>query len=175
MNNPNISLKKAALIIVPFFLFVSIVAKLSDPVDRARLFPPKAELATSTAPSAPPALPRLAVPTAEPVVIQSKVSSLPPLPSAVQSPSTNLPPSEPPVQVAQPQATPNLAQSFPVQGAPQPQSAPVAPAGGMVWVNDESKIFHRSGSRWYGKTRDGHYLSESAALSAGYREAQNGQ
>lgn len=43
---------------------------------------------------------------------------------------------------------------------------------GMVWVNTDSKIFHREGSRWYGKTKQGEYMTESEALRAGYREAK---
>lgn len=44
----------------------------------------------------------------------------------------------------------------------------------MVWVNTDSKIFHRSGSAWYGKTKQGSYMSEADAVKAGYREAKRG-
>ena len=47
-----------------------------------------------------------------------------------------------------------------------------APAAGMVWVNLESKVFHKEGSRWYGKTKSGKYMSESDAIKAGYRAAK---
>ncbi len=39
----------------------------------------------------------------------------------------------------------------------------------MVWVNLDSKIFHREGDRWYGRTKRGKYMSEADALNAGYR------
>ncbi|BCG46510.1 hypothetical protein GEOBRER4_n1310 [Citrifermentans bremense] len=49
------------------------------------------------------------------------------------------------------------------------------PAGsGMVWVNTDSKIYHKSGSTWYGKTKQGSYMTEAEAIKAGYRESKQG-
>jgi DNA uptake protein ComE-like DNA-binding protein len=47
-----------------------------------------------------------------------------------------------------------------------------APEKGMVWVNLESKVYHKEGSRWYGKTKSGKYMTESDAIKAGYRAAK---
>lgn len=46
-----------------------------------------------------------------------------------------------------------------------------APGGGSgkVWVNKDTKVFHREGDRWYGKTKNGEYMTEKDALAAGYR------
>jgi hypothetical protein len=44
----------------------------------------------------------------------------------------------------------------------------------MVWVNLDSKIFHREGDTWYGRTKHGQYMSAADALKAGYREAKKG-
>jgi hypothetical protein len=55
-------------------------------------------------------------------------------------------------------------------GAARTSSKPGAlRAGGKVWVNTESGIYHREGDRWYGKTKHGQYMTEAEAIRAGYR------
>lgn len=44
---------------------------------------------------------------------------------------------------------------------------------GQVWVNTDSKVYHCPGSRWYGTTKHGEYLSESQAISQGMRADHN--
>lgn len=46
------------------------------------------------------------------------------------------------------------------------------PTPGMVWVNTDTKIYHREGDRFYGKTKHGKYMTESEAIQAGYRAAK---
>ena len=46
------------------------------------------------------------------------------------------------------------------------------PATGMVWVNKESKVFHKQGDRWYGRTKQGAYMTEADATKAGYRASK---
>jgi len=43
----------------------------------------------------------------------------------------------------------------------------------MVWANTDSKVYHKSGSRWYGKTKQGQWMTEQDAQKAGFREAKN--
>jgi DNA uptake protein ComE-like DNA-binding protein len=43
------------------------------------------------------------------------------------------------------------------------------PSKGMVWVNLETKVYHREGDRWYGRTVHGKYMSEADATRQGYR------
>jgi hypothetical protein len=42
----------------------------------------------------------------------------------------------------------------------------------MVWVNTDSGIYHKQGSRYYGKTKQGKYMSETDAIKAGYRASE---
>ena len=44
-----------------------------------------------------------------------------------------------------------------------------------VWVNTRTGVFHLPGSRWYGRTKEGEYMSISQAEKDGYSEAENGQ
>ena len=46
-----------------------------------------------------------------------------------------------------------------------------AKAAGKVWVNTDSKVYHKGG-RWYGKTKQGKFMSEDDAKKAGYHEAK---
>jgi len=59
---------------------------------------------------------------------------------------------------------------------PQSDKAiPAPPSGsGMVWVNLDTKVYHREGDPWYGRTKHGEYMSEADAQKAGYRAAKKG-
>jgi DNA uptake protein ComE-like DNA-binding protein len=38
-------------------------------------------------------------------------------------------------------------------------SAGPPPSKGMIWVNTETKVFHREGDKWYGNTKHGKYMT----------------
>ena len=46
------------------------------------------------------------------------------------------------------------------------------PKKGMVWVNADSKIYHKEGSPWYGNTKEGSWMTEAQAIKAGNKAAE---
>jgi len=69
---------------------------------------------------------------------------------------------------ASPAATP-----APAARSAEEAANPPAPGGGhgQVWVNTETGVYHREGSRFYGTTRKGKYMTEQDATQAGYKPA----
>jgi hypothetical protein len=58
--------------------------------------------------------------------------------------------------------------------APPPSAADIADATskGLVWVNLNTKVYHKPGVSTYGTTKNGKFMSEADAQKAGYKAAQ---
>jgi hypothetical protein len=55
-------------------------------------------------------------------------------------------------------------------------NAPAQGGGhGLVWVNTESHVYHREGSRFYGTTKKGKYVTEQEAINEGDKAAGKGR
>jgi hypothetical protein len=68
-----------------------------------------------------------------------------------------------PVSVSQPAA--------PVNKPAVPVDQPAASGGGddKVWVNTASNVYHCAGTRYYGKTKAGLYMTQTQARAKGHR------
>ena len=78
----------------------------------------------------------------------------------------------PAAPAAPPAAAPKAAApSAAAPATPAPETrAPAAGGGnGKVWVNSETKVYHCADDRYYGKTKQGEYMSESDAVAKGAR------
>ncbi|MEA5115607.1 MAG: helix-hairpin-helix domain-containing protein [Geobacteraceae bacterium] len=118
---------------------------------------------TSTADLAKAGVPAKTVKNITPLVTVAKTA-----PAA----ATPAKPPKTPAPVAVPAKPPKAPSAVSPAKAAKPATPP--PAGkDMVWVNTETKIYHKAGSQWYGKTKKGSYMTESEAIKAGFRETRS--
>ena len=89
-----------------------------------------------------------------------------PMPSAPATPAPGTAPATARTQVT-PATTKAPTTSGGTMGAPAPGGG-----AGMVWVNSETKVFHRQGDKYYGTTKKGKYMSEADAVKAGAHESK---
>lgn len=67
---------------------------------------------------------------------------------------------------------PGAQPTSPMTGVQPTAPMTTTPGPGMVWVNTDTKVYHRQGDRFYGKTKHGKYMTESEAIQAGFRAAK---
>jgi DNA uptake protein ComE-like DNA-binding protein len=101
----------------------------------------------------------------------SKITPFVTVGKASSTTTTSSPPPPPAPAPAPPPPSPAASASS-AKAAPPEQGSP---GNGMVWVNTETGVYHKEGSRYYGKTKQGKYMSEADAVKAGYRPAKNNE
>src|SRR5438045_9506338 len=102
------------------------------------------------------------------------------VPTSTPAPSpANKPPADPSKPKTSAPASPAAASPAPATraAANTTTNATPAPGGGngMVWVNTDTHVYHKEGSRFYGKTKKGKYVTEQEAIKEGDRAAARGQ
>lgn len=70
-----------------------------------------------------------------------------------------------------PASSPSSSKTATSATSAKPQTPPPN-SSGMVWVNTDSGVYHKPGTRWYGKTKQGKYMLEADAIKAGYKAAK---
>jgi hypothetical protein len=73
--------------------------------------------------------------------------------------------------ISQNQASSQTSATAKADHAPTASEIAAAKASHKVWVNLDTGIYHKGG-RWYGKTKDGRFMTLDEAKKAGYKAAK---
>ena len=111
---------------------------------------------TVAIPAVPPAAPPAATPASAPAGTPAATPAAKPAPAAKPSPAAAT-------------AAATGANEFPQEALAKAH----CPTDTVVWANLESKIYHFSGTKSFGTTKEGAYMCEKDALGQGVRAAKN--
>lgn len=102
-----------------------------------------------------------------------KITSLVTVGAAASAAPSRPAPAAAPAAPSAPAPAPSASARTPA--APTATTGQQPPVKGMVWVNLSTKVYHKEGDRYYGKTKNGKFMTEADAIQAGYREAKTGK
>ena len=109
----------------------------------------------------------------ETVAVPAAPTTAAPAPTPASAPASKpavTPSAAPATRPAPTAATaPTGANEFPAEA----QAKAHCPTDTVVWANLDSKVYHFSGSKNYGKTKEGAYMCEKDAMGQGVRAAKN--
>lgn len=122
---------------------------------RAGIAPPQTTAAPAPAPA----------PTAEPAAPAPTPTATAPAPKPSSAP--------PPTSTARPAPSTPAAPAASNEFSTETEAKAHCPSDTVVWASLTSKIYHFSGTRYYGHTKNGAYMCETDTAGAGMRAAKN--
>jgi hypothetical protein len=108
----------------------------------------------------------------------AQTTAAPPAPAPTAAPTapTPAPTAAAPTTRPAPTQTSTTTSATPVganEYSTEAQAKARCPTDTVVWVNLKSKVYHFSGTRFYGETKSGAYMCERDSLAGGMRAAKN--
>lgn len=112
--------------------------------------------------------------TARPGATPAAVNPSPaPAPKAAPTPAAATPATPAPAPAAKPTQTATPTPAGANEFSTEAQAKARCPSDTVVWANLKSKIYHFSGHKDYGNTKEGAYMCEKDATGQGIRAAKN--
>jgi len=130
-----------------------------------------AQATTTTTPAQTKAQKKAAAKAAKASAASTTTAKTAPATMAMSKPATSPAPAAKPAPAAAPAAKTATAKAAPTPATSSDIAS--AKSKGLVWVNLNTKVYHGSGDKEYGTTKNGKFMTEADAKAAGARVAKN--